>query len=159
MTTYNHPSELTTEEVVPYFLRFARELLSQPVSSRKVVEEFVQFYRSCRVVGAPIEDGYDADTFCIEWCRVDLKEQQISIRRTVHAVDALPEYSEFDDDAFEMVITLSFGPTDDEASCALEVSTIEELDSELETLLKNSLIAKLLEETPADTSAFVGGAG
>lgn len=175
-----HPSELTVDEVVTYFLQFARQLLRPPVSATTVLGELVDFYRECRVSGAPLEEGYDADTLCIEcgnYSKITAiaiddfrgqgdagyksgpEELQLSISRTVHAIDALADDSEFDDDGFEMNITLYFGPTDDDASYCLQVSTLEELAPEISRLTRDPLVSRLLTETPSDTSAHVGGAG
>ncbi len=180
MAAWEYPRELPTDDVIPFFLQFARKLLSGPVSPREVLDEFVRFYRECRVIGAPIEDGYEADTFCIEcgnYPRITAKqtgdfrgredaefeiapdELQLSIQRIVHAVDALPADSEFDDDGFEMNITLYFGPTKDNASYFLEASTFEHLEAELQQMSKDPLILKLLSQSPIDTYAFVGDAG
>ncbi len=144
-----------------------------------VLNEFVRFYRECRVTGAPILDGYDADTLCIEcgnyWKVIALqiddfrgrgdvgyqsgaKELQLSIHRTVFAVDALPKHSQFGDYAFEMDITMFFGPTNDDASFILEESTMEQLDLRLLKLSRDPLVSRLLAQTPRDSSAHVGGA-
>lgn len=180
MTAFEYPSELTADEAISFFLRLARQLLSQRVPTRDVLHEFIRFYRECRVIGAPVEDGYDADTFCIECgnyskiTAVDIddfrgkgdigyqsgpKELSMSIRRTVHAINALPEYSEFDDDAFEMNVSLYYGPTDDDASYFLEVGTLEQLDAEIAKASRDKLISRLLIQTPNEASAHVGGAG
>jgi hypothetical protein len=175
-----HPDELSADQAIAYFLDFARQLLAGPVSPKNVLTEFLDFYRECRVIGAPVEEGYDTDTFCIEsgnyakTSAVDIddfrgrgdvgytsgpKEMQISICRTVHAIDALPDNSEFDDDAFEMSIVLYFGKTEDSSSFYLEVSTLEQLETELPKIFESPLIRRLVEQAPSDTTASVGGAG
>ena len=176
----NYPSELTAQEIIPYFLELARRLLTPPISSGHVLQEFIRFYRECRVTGASVDDDSDADMLCIEcghYSKVtavaidDFRGQgdigyvsapdelQLSMSRTVYVVGEEQSESEFDDDAFEMAITLYFGSEKEDASSVLEVSTLEGLESELPEFLQDDLTARLLTRIPTETSAHVGGAG
>ncbi|QDU99262.1 hypothetical protein [Lignipirellula cremea] len=174
------PSELTADEVVVFFFEYARDLLTEPVSPGEVLNGFVRFYQECRITGAPVEDGYDADTLCIGCgnypkitpkvdfdCRgigstaykCEPDEMQMSIRRIVHAVDALLEDSEFDDDGFEMAITLYYGQSESDARFAWEAGTLEHLEAQWPQVADNPLVANLLKAAPTDACALVGGAG
>ena len=177
---------LAQDNAVDEFLRIARTWKSENATCLEILEAFVLFYRDVRIVGAELEEYDDSDMFSIESgpatvigipgigdfrrvgddCMLQTSDQRYSsihIYRTVHAVGALPDMSEFDDDAFNMSASLYFYPTDETSwkgwPGIVEIFSPPELIKQLPTFLTDSKVVPLLKQLPAICEFYVGGAG
>jgi len=178
--------ELTHEDAIVHFLILARCWCGEPRTAREIIALFVAFYNDTRIIGAGIGEFDDGDMFFIEtgpaghlgipeigdFRRVSddrmlpTTDQQyacISIYRTIHAVDALPEDSEFDDDAFNMHVDMYFhaveGETHRDWPTMATTTNPTELARHLPEILAHPKLQPFLDGKPNKIEAFVGGAG
>ena len=150
--------QITQEESKAVFEALAFEWANAH-SARSILDAFIRFYRQTRIVGAGIDDGDDQDVFSIE-CS---PQNELVVYRTIHAVDDLPDDSEFDDDGFNLMIEMYFdGLSDaeeDEWLGETEISSPSRLNEILPDLLAAERLAKVLDLKPTRIDCHVGGAG
>ena len=126
-------------------------------SARSILDAFIAFYRDTRIVGAGIGDDDYQDMFSVEFS----PKNELIVYRTIHAVDDLPEDSEFDDDGFNLTVEMQFDglPDADDWLGETELSSPSILDQRLPALLEDERLAKVLDYKPSAVDCHVGGAG
>jgi hypothetical protein len=175
-----YPLRLSYEEAITYYLTEVGPSLAKYATLNDIIEQFAEFYTTTRIDGATPE--FDQDMICIEigcYSQIvfpepgdyrsrgdeaqtigDSKQLQVSIRRTVHPCDALPDGSEFDDDAFEMFFDTYFGEMDDASLRGfMECISPDQLVATLRREMTVKPLRDLLSRSPESFSYAVGGAG